>query len=1739
MSDTSIDLPEPNLDDIAAELAAALHGVSPRADHGVDAAWCVDLDQLDALLARAPERSKDAQLRLGNVWLTRGRLDQARAAFEAVGSDDPIARWNLAMVELAEGRDASAADSPIALPARYTAQTLRGRIGDRVWIDALDGELPVTIEVGERTRAIGPIDHARFIAAAAPLIGRAHPGLVTVLDAFVEGRSLGLVTARQVGDTLAARSERSEPMSLERVLDLLGPVFDALASGLVHRNLHPRQLLIDAGVAKLRGFGLPPLVHAARPSIAHEAAGHAAPESSASAAADVFALATIVHRCLTGRAPGPGLAASTIVATLDPRLDGLLADAMALDPSARPDAATLRKQLRTILDTPRPVAKPSSGAVPVALAAEPSAAILREPEDPNDIEAWAQLLERKPNHLPGREAIARIEREARGESRWDRVAETLALRAKISQAEGEKIVLLRELAEVCERHLAAPGTALDAYLELIGVVSATTQLALFEDVLRLAGVTGRWAPVADKLLTIGKRLPKPADQIRVLAAVGKIYAEELGDIGKAKAAYELAIELEPENSSLQRAMLVVQRRTEDPAEIAHTLLTLAELERGAARHDALLEAAELLEQLGEHEGALEAADHARVDEPNDARALAIVERCARTLEQWSLLATALAARADAALDDREASTLRREAAELLLAQGDSLGAIAQYRRLIERKRDDRAAAKVLVELLRAKLSEGEGADSLREGLIDALSVLAETSDETSERIELLAETASLLDREPDGGVRAADCRERILASAALDHPRVADAVAGLSRWYRSQDDWSALAELLDKRVRTEQLDTSIRVAALRELWELLRSEGPLADELRERKALEQLAALEPDNSRWRDLLIADLMEQGDQDRAEALMRERIEHASSPSERAAMLLSVARMRERAGEREQAEAMVREVLEIVEDMSEAWSFLAELLDARERPIEALEARVRAAQSASSIPAKVSGLFTAAQTWILRLERVERGLPLLEQIVELDPNHAGATALLVDVLVARGELVAAWPHAERRVGHVRAHTPEDRPANAMALALAGRCALAVDQREQARELLRRAKELDPRNREVTKALAELELESGHFEEALKAYQALALQGGEMKPSEQALLYLNMARARQGMNEVGKATQMVERALDLDPNCADALRFLVELHANDPVRQVEAEQRLIRVLEAQIESFGSDDPRREALERDLLDRRLELATTLADRLNRPREAVAQMQAVLARRGTDISLLHRALDMFTHAEQWADAVGLLDRLAAMQDSSAVQAKYRYAAAVLVRDHGLDPRPNTAESEFRKRLQAVLDADAQHEKAGKALEAALEAAGDWTALSKLLRGRLKSLPEGAEPEQRVALLDRIGELYETKLGDRQTALIAFEQAISLAPATSDAQAMAARRERVINLAVVVGGDALDKALVQVQALVEQNPLDYDNYHRLVELYLAAKQRDAGIAVARTLRFLKQADEAEIELAEELGENFRPARGTLSRKLWRDVMLVTNPQLSDLYGLIWPVMAAREAQTHARLGVDRNAREAVSLQSPGLARWVAFVAQVLDMPPPELFSRKGMPGDFVVAAPGDAQGFHPTLVAGDDALGKQPDAALAFRVGRALARVHPHLFAAAILPSSSSLRDAIYGAVALTHPQVAIPKELREGAKVWSEAIAKVLPPARLDELKKGVGRVIERGGADTKNWLKAVDHSAARVGFLLCDSLDISARVILQGGAGMNTEGRELIKGLVAFSVSGPYLAARRSLKLG
>jgi tetratricopeptide (TPR) repeat protein/serine/threonine protein kinase len=1761
-------------------LSRVLRPVAPRVDLGVDAAFGVDPHEVDLLVEALPGgiESLPARelLRLGSVWLAHARVSgktqsrwhkRARKAFQLVVSRDSearaqrLARFNLAMVALVEndedgartGLEAAAEqDHNLALLSpRFAMVGVRGRVGSRIWLEcrdrAHDNEL-VAVEVGTLGRAVSPAERARFIEQVELLASIDHPALVRVRGGWAEGRVFGVVMNPEQGVPLA-RVLEADPLRLDRAFEILGPLMDVVAiahgKGLIHRNLHPRHVLITQEGAKLRGFGFLPLVSWSRPAIIRENLGYGAPELFAGAApspaSDTYAIAALLYRCLTGRLPlGSVPAPSTLVEGVDLRVDGLLADAMHPDPDKRPDPKTLRTEIATILTTPhkagmvRDTSKPDAGKP-----AEPTGPIkIVEPDDPNDLDAWTWILERKPAHLPAREAVARIERESRAAQRWDRVAEVLGVRARLSQAESEKIVLLRELADICERQLGAPGNALDALLALVDTISVSAQVSLVDELLRLAGVTGRWASVAEKLRAVGKRVPALPDQLRILGRAAKIYVEQVGDLDKAIAVYEDALDLEPENLELQRAALVAYRKGDRQAELATGLLTIAELEGGPSRHEALLEAAQILGELGEHDGALEAVEHVRAEDPQNQRALAACERWARELDRFDLLVQVLPARAELSLDDVEASALRKEAAAIMREKlGDEAGAIAEYRRLIERDRNDVETAEALASLLRPRIVGDTGeAVSAREGLIDALGVLTERVDDIGRRAELLAEAAALLDREADGAERAADCRERIVATMPVDHALVLGAVAGLVRYYRSTAAYQPLADLLERRAKLTALRDEDRIEAYRQLQEL--ALGPLADPQREREALEALVTLEPGVVRWRDLLIERLRDANQHDRVEQLLRDRITSSEQPHERAAMLVTVARMRERAGELDEAEARVREAVALDESSSAAWSLLREILEQRGRSLEALEARERAAQTSSDPREKVRELFAAAKTWIETLNKPERALPLIREVVDLDPHHQGATGMLVERLVERGELAEAWPHAERWVTQTRASSPDDREQNAHVHALAGRCALAVHNKEAARALLRDAKQFDPRNREVGRALADLELESGNWDAALKAYQGLAIQGGESQdPRTQAELYLRMGQARHGMGESGKALQMIERALDIDATYVDAARFLVEI-AEGPQRKVDARLRLLGVLEAELARFDARDDRRETREQELLDHRLDLVGVLSDELNRPAEAVAQMRVVLQRRPNDIPLLHRALDLYSNADEWSEAVGILDRLATLQEKGPIQAKYRYAAASLMRAHNLDITGVVV----RARMLGVLEADPLHEKAFAAVREGLVQAGEWKDLSKILRGRLKATPED-QVEPRIELLDSIAAIYDAHLDDKRTALAAYEQAIALAESLGgDIKArQTERRNKIIALSVKLGEDALDKGIEQVQALIDENPLDYDSYHRLVELYLAAKQRDAAIVVSRTLRFLKQADEAELELAAELGDNYQPPRGTISRKQWRDVLLPNHPssRLSDLYGLLWPVMAAREGLTYASAGLNRDAREAVTMQSSGLARWIAYFSQVIDMPPPDFFQRKGEPGGFKVTAFGDPKGVYPTLLAGDDALARQPDHAIAFRVGRALALAHPHLIASALLPSMSSLRDAIYGAVALTHPQVAIPKELRDPARAWAELIKKMLPPSRLDDLRKSVGKVIEKGGADTKAWLRGSDHAAARLGFLLSDSLDISARVILQGGATGTADGRELIKGLIAFSVSTPYIELRRSLKLG
>jgi hypothetical protein len=175
--------------------------------------------------------------------------------------------------------------------------------------------------------------------------------------------------------------------------------------------------------------------------------------------------------------------------------------------------------------------------------------------------------------------------------------------------------------------------------------------------------------------------------------------------------------------------------------------------------------------------------------------------------------------------------------------------------------------------------------------------------------------------------------------------------------------------------------------------------------------------------------------------------------------------------------------------------------------------------------------------------------------------------------------------------------------------------------------------------------------------------------------------------------------------------------------------------------------------------------------------------------------------------------------------------------------------------------------------------------------------------------------------------------------------------------------------------------------------------------------------------------------------------------------------------------------------------------------------------------------------GQVRMVYPSVLVGRDAAGNQPEPAMAFRVGRAVARARPEHILASAVPSASNLRNAVFGALALTHPGTAIPNEAHEAAREYAQEIQRYLPPARLDQLKTVTGRIVESGALDTAAWLEGVAYTVGRAGFLLSDSLENVARILsTEPEEGVSIPAKDRIKDLVAYSVSREYFDLRKEI---
>jgi serine/threonine kinase PknH len=187
-----------------------------------------------------------------------------------------------------------------------------------------------------------------------------------VLDADVQGPAPYIVTRYVAGRTLEEAVRQDGPlrgMALDALAEGLAEALAAIhAASVVHRDLKPGNVMLDAGQPVIIDFGIahiPDSTRLTKTGLVMGTPGYLAPEviegASSSGASDVHSWGATVAYAATGRQPfGSGtyqtiffrvLEGKPDVAGIPPRLLPFVTAALSVDPQARPSARWLAGQL--------------------------------------------------------------------------------------------------------------------------------------------------------------------------------------------------------------------------------------------------------------------------------------------------------------------------------------------------------------------------------------------------------------------------------------------------------------------------------------------------------------------------------------------------------------------------------------------------------------------------------------------------------------------------------------------------------------------------------------------------------------------------------------------------------------------------------------------------------------------------------------------------------------------------------------------------------------------------------------------------------------------------------------------------------------------------------------------------------------------------------------------------------------------------------------------------------------------------------------------------------------------------------------------------------------------------------------------------------------------------------------------------------------------------------------------------
>ncbi len=316
---------------------------------------------------------------------------------------------------------------------RYLITGRIGRGGMGMVYRGLDEALEREVAVKTLT-AEGTLDgdsRRRFEVEAKAAARLSHPNIVTVYE-LGEDRGLPFIAMEMLpGADLEAVLRSGEELPLAEKLDVVAQVCRGLAyaheRGIVHRDVKPSNVrLLEDGTAKIMDFGIAKLgsTHLTKTGMMVGTVHYMSPEQvrgrPLDGRSDVFSAGVILYELLAGQRPFRGEGATqvlykivneepeapdlTALGDLGPRLQSILARALAKDPAARyPGAAALADELGAVLEDVQRAAGAAPGLAVDALAA--ARRTLREGHGDEAVTRLRGLVAAHPGFLDARRTL--------------------------------------------------------------------------------------------------------------------------------------------------------------------------------------------------------------------------------------------------------------------------------------------------------------------------------------------------------------------------------------------------------------------------------------------------------------------------------------------------------------------------------------------------------------------------------------------------------------------------------------------------------------------------------------------------------------------------------------------------------------------------------------------------------------------------------------------------------------------------------------------------------------------------------------------------------------------------------------------------------------------------------------------------------------------------------------------------------------------------------------------------------------------------------------------------------------------------------------------------------------------------------------------------------------------------------------------------------------------------------------